>query len=55
MEIKLHAKLKVYSKASNNNLPTPNIDNAGEFLGVGHDGNYVLFKKNLTGDSEAAH
>lgn len=45
MNIKLRARLQAYGKLdiSKNVLPDPTIEDAGKFVGVGHDGEYVLF------------
>ena len=44
-DIKLRAKLRAYGKLdiSQDYLPHPTLDDAGKFLGIGTDGNYVLF------------
>lgn len=44
-DIKLRAKLRAYGKLdiSQNSLPHPTSADAGKFLGISTDGNYVLF------------
>ena len=45
MEIKLHARLKAYSKYNPeaNTFPIPTEEDSGKFLGVNSQGEYVLF------------
>ena len=44
-DIKLRAKLRAYGKLdiSQDYVPHPTLEDAGKFLGIGTDGNYVLF------------
>ena len=64
MNIKLRARLQAYGKLdiSKNVLPEPSVADAGKFVGVGHDGEYVLFANatdstidRLFGDEESSN